>query len=152
MNTLSRTITARFFPNSDSYNAFRQHWSVLINSERRHELSAVHHLLYLAFSGKDWRKAFTLPTNQRKLENGAFVGWAMFRALQLMHNKFADSELIAPFDGFVTPQMLEELRNIFPLINPYGFKVEQFSTGTFPFEAYKDEMFSIIKTERKAHE
>jgi hypothetical protein len=152
MNTLSRTITSRFFPNSDSYNAFRQHWSALINSDHRHELSAVHHLLYLAFSGKDWRKAFTPPTNKRKLENGAFMGWTMFRALQLMHNKFVDAELIAPFDGFVNSQMLKELRNIFPVINPYGFEVEQFLIGIFPFEAYKDETFSIIKTERKAHE
>jgi hypothetical protein len=72
MNTLSRAITARFFPQPDSYNALRKKWSDLINSERRHELTSAHHLLYLALIGKDWRKAFTTISNQRKLDNGAF--------------------------------------------------------------------------------
>src|SRR5512138_2942362 len=36
MKTLSRAITARFFPNLDSYNALRRHWSGLINSEHKH--------------------------------------------------------------------------------------------------------------------
>jgi len=64
MNTLSWAITARFFPNPESYNALRKHWSDLINSERRYELTAAHYLLYISLMGKDWRKAFTpLPTS-----------------------------------------------------------------------------------------
>jgi len=90
MNTLSRAITARFFPNPDSYNALRKHWSSLINSERKHELTAAHHLLYIAMIGKDWRKAFTPPTNQRKLDNGAFLGWGMLRALATIQLKFKE--------------------------------------------------------------
>jgi hypothetical protein len=138
MNTLSRAITARFFPNSDSYNALRKRWSDLINSDRRHELTATHHLLYLALMGKDWRKAFMPPTNQRKLDNGAFLGWGMFRALQAIHLKFSEDELLAPFEGSVTPQMLAALRDLLPGGNPYPYRVEQFTNGAFPFSAYSE--------------
>src|ERR1051325_11141977 len=138
MNTLSRAITARFFPNSDSYNALRKCWSDLINSERRHELTAAHHLLYLALIGKDWRKAFTFPINQRKLENGAFYGWKMFHALETIHSKFKEQELIAAFDGLITSQMLGELRSLLPTVNPYSYKVSDFANGAFPFSAYAE--------------
>jgi hypothetical protein len=74
MNTLSRTITSRFFIDPQNCTALRQQWSALINSDRKHELTTAHHLLYLAACGKDWRKAFTLASNRRKLENGAYVG------------------------------------------------------------------------------
>ena len=139
MNTLSRAITARFFPNPDSYNALRKHWSSLINSERKHELTAAHHLLYLALTGKDWRKAFTPPTNQCKLDNGAFWGWGMFCALQTIHLKFKEQELLAPFDGLIASQMLTELRNLLPIENPYSHKPDEFSNGVFPFDAYFEE-------------
>lgn len=139
MNTLSRAITARFFPNLDSYNALRKHWSDLINSERRHELTAAHHLLYLALIGKDWRKAFTPPTNQRKLDNGAFWGWRMFCALQTIHLKFREEALLAPFEGLITPQMLSKLRILLAATaNPYSYEPSDFVNGTFPFDAYSE--------------
>lgn len=136
MNTLPRAITARFFPNPDSYNALRKHWSCLINSEQKHKLTAVHHLLYLVLLGKDWRKAFTCPTNKRKLENGAFLGWRMFHALQTIQNKFTEQELLEPFDGLVTSQMLADLRKLLPVANPYLYQVEKFADRNFPFDAY----------------
>lgn len=139
MNILSRAITARFFPKPDSYNAFRKHWSAFINSERKHELSAAHHLLYLALIGKDWRKAFTPPTNPRKLDNGAFQGWEMFRALQTIQFKFREEELIAPFGGSITSEMLDELRDLLSNANPYSYKQPSFADGSFPFEAYSVE-------------
>jgi len=138
MNTLSRAITARFFPNSDSYNALRKHWSDLINSERKHELAAAHHLLYLALTGKDWRKAFTPLTNQHKLDNGAFWGWRMFLALFKLHSKFSEDELLAPFGGHITPQILEDLRGLLPTVYPSSFRPDEFTRTSFPFEAYKD--------------
>ena len=53
-----------------------------MNSDRKRDLAAEHHLLYLALLGKDWRAGFTPITNQRKLDNGAFHGWsAISRAL-----------------------------------------------------------------------
>ncbi len=63
MNTLSRAMTARFFPTVNDYDALRRHWSALVNSPRKHELKAEHHLLYLVLCGKDWRAAFTPITN-----------------------------------------------------------------------------------------
>jgi hypothetical protein len=139
MNTLSRAITARFFPNSDSYNALRKHWSSLINSGRKHELTAAHHLLYLALTGKDWRRAFTPLTNQRKLANGAFWGWAMFPALLKLHSKFSEDELLVPFDNLITSQMLDELRSFLPLVYPSSFRPDQFTRTSVPFEAYKEQ-------------
>jgi hypothetical protein len=136
MNALSRAITAQFFHDSNSYNALRKHWSDLIHSQRRHELKAAHHLLYLALTGRDWRKGFTPPTNQRKLENGAFEGWIMFRALQAIHLKFKQDELLQPFDGLITPVMLGELRKYLPTANGYSFKSVDFTNAAFPFDAY----------------
>lgn len=151
MNTLPRAITARFFPNSDFYNALRKHWSVLINSERKHELSAAHHLLYLALIGKDWRKAFTIPTNQHKLDNGAFLGWRMFRALQAIQSKFKEEELLAPFDGLITPEMLQDLRSLLPDGNPYIYRAELFANRAFPFDAYKEQTItSATSSERSS--
>lgn len=138
MNTLSRAITAHFFPNSDSYNALRKHWSDLINSQRKHELTAAHHLLYLSVTGKDWRKAFTFLTNKRKLENGAFWGWKMFRALEIIQSKSKEQELLTPFDGLITPQMLLALRSPLPAGNPYTYKPADFAHGAFPFDAYSE--------------
>ena len=138
MNTLSRAITARFFPNPDSFNALRKRWSDLINSESRHELTAAHHLLYLALMGKDWRKAFTPPTNPRKLNNGAFLGWRMFCAFQIIQLKFKEEGLLAPFAGLITSQMLGELRSLLPTGNPYTYKPADFAHGAFPFNAYSE--------------
>lgn len=150
MNTLSRAITARFFPNSNSYNALRNKWSDLINSERKHELSAAHHVLYLALIGKDWRKAFTPLTNQRKLDNGAFWDWGMFRALQTLQLQFKEDELLTPFDGLITPQMLSELRDLLPSANAYTYKPSDFANRTFPFDAYseKNETNPVIQIKK----
>ena len=136
MNTLSRAITARIFPDTDSYNALRAHWSGLINSERKHELTAAHYLLYLALRGKDWRKAFTPITSRNKLENGGFEGWAMFSALGTLHWQTKEEDLLAPFDGLVTSQMLQVIRTLVPDRSAYKYKPEAFTPGNFPFEAY----------------
>jgi hypothetical protein len=140
MNTLPRAITARFFPNPHSYNALRKCWSDLINSERKHQLSAAHHLLYLALIGKDWRRAFTPPTNQRKLDHGAFFGWGMFRALETIQLRYREEELLLPFDGVVTPEMLNELRWLLPKLNAYTYKPSDFAHGSFPVHAYAEKM------------
>lgn len=139
MNTLSRAATAQFFPSPNSYNALRKHWSSLIHSERKHTLSAAHHLLYMALLGKDWRKGFTCASNPRKLANGAFVGWRLFWALNTLQSKYSEADLLAPFDGLVTPEMLRALRAFLPRsIWGYGLRPEQFADGVFPFDAYID--------------
>jgi hypothetical protein len=135
MNTLSRAITAQIL-DADSYRALQKHWSALMNSDRKYELSAAHHILYLALMGKDWRRGFTPPTNRRKLENGAFHGWVLFRALERLHIKAYEQELLELFDGLVTPQMLQLIRSLLPKPNPYTYRPEQFAARAFPFDAY----------------
>jgi len=136
MNTLSRTITSRFFIDSQNYGALRQQWSALINSDCRRELTAAHHLLYLAACGKDWRKAFTLARNQRKLDNGAYIGWAMWRTLSTIHWSRDATELLAPFAGTITPEVLEQISMLLPQLNAYAYQPEQFADRQWPFDAY----------------
>ena len=137
MNTLPRAITAHVLTDPDLYYAIRQQWSELMRSTRRRELIAAHHILYLALIGKDWRKGFTCATNQRKLDNGAFYGWVLFRAVESLHLPSCEAELLAPFGGVVTPLMLEHIRNLIPDQSPSSYRPEQFTPANFPFEAYR---------------
>jgi hypothetical protein len=88
--------------------------------------------------GKDWRRGFTPPTNRQKLENGAFAGWALFRALHMLRNRGREAEqaLLAPFDGLITPTMLEHIRMLLPSLNSYAYQPKDFSGHMFPFDAY----------------
>ncbi len=130
-------MTAQILIDVETYHKLRQHWSALMRSPRKHELTAAHHLLYLALLVKDWRKGFTCVTNQRKLANGAFYAWGLFRALSVLHLSSSEAALLAPFDGLVTPAMLEQIRRLIPFQNKYNYRPEQFSTASFPFEAYR---------------
>ena len=137
MKTLSRAITAQIFADTETYNALRQQWRTLLDSNRRHELSAAHHLLYLTLLGKDWRKGFTPLTNQRKLDNGAFYQWGLFRAMALFHSEQHEAWLLAPFDGLVTPEMLRAIRKLVPKVSPYTYPLTEFVSGRLLFEAYE---------------
>lgn len=136
MNTLNRAHTALVFPQPDSYQQLRQHWSQLVNSEEKHELAAAHHLLYLVLLGKDWRKGFTPPTNARQLANGAFYNWAMFKALALFHSSHHQTWLLEPFAGLITPDMLAYIRTRVPKVTTYTYGCDQYQSGNFPFTAY----------------
>jgi hypothetical protein len=136
MDTLPKAITAQWFPTPTAYHSFRAHWRALMNSDRKHELVAEHHLLYLALTGKDWRKGFTPITNERKLANGAFYGWSLFRAVAAIHSTHAEAALLAPFDGLVMPEMLQRIRPLIPIVPPYRLRPDDFTAGNFPFEAY----------------
>jgi hypothetical protein len=136
MNTLPRAVTAQVLTDSTLHYRLRQHWRTLMASSRKHQLTAMHHLLYLTLSGKDWRKSFTCISNQRKLDNGAFAGWMMFRAIAAMHIPSREPELLAPFDGLVTPAILEHIRQVVPVRHAYQYRPDQFTATSFPFEAY----------------
>ncbi len=136
MNTLPRALTAQVLTDLNTYHSLRQQWSTLMRSSRKHELTAAHHLLYLALLGKDWRKGFTCISNQRKLDNGAFYGWGLFLALAVLHMPSSEAQLLAPFEGLVTPAMLEQIRRLIPFQNKYSYRPEQFTGTSFPFEAY----------------
>lgn len=135
MNTLPRALTALVIFDSEHYEKLRLHWSGLMRSSRKHELTAAHHLLYLALLGKDWRQAFTPITNRRKLDNGAFYGWAMFKAIEMLHSPSREVDLFAPFDGLVTHAMLQQIRQLVAFQQKYLYRSEHFEDG-FPFEAY----------------
>lgn len=135
MNTLPKNITAQIFGDSSSYEVLRVHWSQLMNSDRRHELSAVHHLLYSTLLGKDWRKGFSPMTNPRKLANGAFYSWKLFRALWQIQSEWQADWLLAPFDGLVNVNMLRKLRQLMPT-GLHKYSHDDFASGSFPFEAY----------------
>jgi hypothetical protein len=136
MNTLPRAITAQIFTSTESYAALRRHWSALMRSDLRRELSAAHHLVYLALLGKDWRRSFTPVANRRKLDNGAFHGWSLFRALWSLHSQADEPWLLAPFEGLVTPAMLQVVRGLVAPRNPYAYRPEGFVAGSFLFDAY----------------
>jgi hypothetical protein len=136
MNALPRAITARFFARPDDYALLQRHWSALMNSARKHELAAAHHILYLALLGKDWRKGFAPITNRRKLDNGAFWGWTLFRALRSLQREADEEWLLAPFAGLVTAPMLQRVRSVLPAPSPYSSRPEEYGYRTFPFDAY----------------
>lgn len=151
MNTLPRVVIAQILNNPQTYPTLRQHWRSLMNSEQRYELKAEHHLLYLALCGKDWRKGFTPVSNRRKLENGAFYGWEMFRALARIHAPAYEARLLAPFAGVITPNMLRTLRPLLPKESAHHFKPADFAAGSYPFTAYLLADLPTAVTSEKAH-
>jgi hypothetical protein len=136
MNTLSKSITTKVLNDPEAYSALRKRWSEIVNSDRRCEISAAHHLLYLALCGKDWRKAFAPVTNNRKLENGAYWNWGLFHAMRFFHSKLHEGWLLEPFDGIVTIEILDQIREIVPNVQPHKYHQDYFRSGTFPFDAY----------------
>lgn len=136
MNTLPLAVTAQILNDPGHYYSLRQHWSALIRSPRKHELRAPHHLAYLALIGKDWRRGFKPVTSRRKLENGAFAGWQMFKALAALHMVGFEDFLLAPFDGLVTASMLQQLRQMIPYRSAHEYQPDQFASE-FPFDAYQ---------------
>ena len=136
MNTLPRAVTAQVLGDPITYHNLRRHWSDLMHSPRKHELTGAHHLLYLTLLGKDWRKGFTCMTNRRKLDNGGFYAWGLFRAMATLHMPSREVELLAPFDGLVSSAMLQHIRQLVPIQTAYSYRPDQFTVTSFPFEAY----------------
>jgi hypothetical protein len=132
MNTLSKQMTCSFFASETGYTDLRRHWSLLVRSERRHELAAVHYLFYQVLRGKDWRKSFTFPSNSNKLNNGYQP--VLYRALEQLHSTVDEEWVLAPFKDLILPEQLPAVRCLLrhvlvarPLIN---------DDGTYCFDAY----------------
>ncbi len=147
MNTLNHEQTARILGNPQIYSALRKQWSAVVNSEQKHELTAAHHLIYLALLGKDWRKAFTPITNRRKLQNGAYYNWELHNALHAL--KFAPPEsLLAPFGNLVSPSILPILRQLLPTFNyTIDLGPGDFAGSIWPFDAYSAPVTTTTLTE-----
>src|SRR5579859_5714188 len=136
MNTLPRSVTAHFFPDINSYNTLRAHWSMLLHSACKHDLAAEHHLLYCILLGKDWRRGFQVLSNQRKLANGAFYGWRLLRAIWALNHPSQEQRLLAPFEGIVSSTMLAQARKLIPTQTINRCVPADFVNGAFPFDAY----------------
>ncbi len=136
MNTLSRAFTARLFPSQTEYDALRRHWRELVNSDRRYRLKAVHHLLYSALMGHDWRRGFTPPTNLKKLANNGFSSWRLFDAIHALHSEYYEGNLYMPFGGLLQPPMVHTLRRLIPY-SLTRYPESAFAWGRFPFEAFQ---------------
>jgi hypothetical protein len=139
MNTLSKTITGRWFVSPDAYQQLGAQWRTLVNSLRKHELRAEHHLLYATLRGKDWRKGFGRITNPRKLGNGSFYGWQLLYARSriraaAMNDQWA-KPLLDPFDNVVSLDMVKAIDALLPPCYPLTEK--DFESG-YPFDAYCD--------------
>lgn len=144
VNTLNNTQTTQLLGDPNAHHALRHQWSALLNSERKHTLTSTHHLIYLALTGKDWRKAFTPVTNTRKLLNGGYNNWGLHDALHAL--KFAPpSDLIAPFDGLLTYEVLPPLRALLPTFNhTIDLTADRFRDNNWPFDAYNATAISGI--------
>lgn len=137
MNTLSKNITSEFFSSAEDFYKLQKHWGNLVNSERKNELKAAHYLLYAVLRGKDWRKAFTPLSNQRKLANGAFYNWGLLRALYQLHHEPA-AILLEPLAEVVTPAMLDSVRQKVPFARTlFKYEPTDYKPGDFPLEAYQ---------------
>lgn len=136
MNTLNRAQTRALASVGDP-NQIRAHWRALLQTPRKQTLTAVHHLIYTALLGRDWRAGFTPPTNARKLANGGFYAWGLFSALQALHDTRREATVLEPFDGLITRDTLVTLRQLIPLRQPWTLRPEHFAPGRFPFEAYE---------------
>jgi hypothetical protein len=137
MNTLSRHYTSQFFTTQEHRLAFRRQWSQIVNSERRQHLKAVHHLTYLVLCGKDWRKAFTFPTNPNKLNNGYQP--EIYRVLRQFNSAFSEKAILEVFEGKVSHDTLVEARKLIAFPQPASD-----NSGAYLTEAY------CINSETKA--
>lgn len=110
MNKLSKSITCKFFSDSASYEALCNRWAEVFNSDEKHQLRASHFLLYAVLRGKDWRKAFSTPSNPNKLNN--LNDFALGQALYEVSSTYYEPSLLAPFGGLVTKEMMAEVRKL----------------------------------------
>jgi hypothetical protein len=149
VNTLNREQTAHLLGNPTIYGALRRHWSALVTSDRKHSLTAAHHLIYLALIGKDWRKSFTPVVNARKLLNGGHYNWGLFDAVHAL--QFAPAnDLLAPFDGLLTIAHLFALRTFIPTFtNLYSYEPSSFANSAWPFDAYPAVLQLPAKTQQE---
>jgi hypothetical protein len=126
MNTLSKQYTSKFFASQEDYDAFRARWGKLVNSDKKNSLTATHHLIYLVLCGKNWQKAFSLPTNKNKLENGYTP--EIRKAMGQFRSTYLENWVLAPFydaetDSAVSHEAMVEARKLVidPLIIDYKF-------------------------------
>jgi hypothetical protein len=126
VNTLNKTITARFYRDADGYNALTHEWARLVNNPEQ-VLSAQDHLLYAILRGRDWRKGFVLVTSPTKVAGGATSGSgpAHVRAIRSLLRGYH-----GPLKPFLSPGAPALLARLLPV---YGYGI-----NPLPEEAYEE--------------
>ena len=103
--------SSKYFTSKEDYLAFRQQWKDALKAGAHPE--ACHFLVYAIITGRDWRKAFPLPTNSNKLNNGYTprVCVAARRiALAVRRGDEASQAIFCLINGdTVTPEMLQKV-------------------------------------------
>lgn len=149
MITLSKELTSVFFNTPADYAAlkvaYREYAKVRraekaldrkaeYHNDRLDRISAAQNLVYLVLMGKDWRRAYRVPTNANKVANNAAVYWGLHKANGAIytHNKAA---IMAPFKEFVTPGAFEAVDYVLN-VKPGSFNPD----GTYAegYEPYRD--------------
>lgn len=129
-NKLNSKITRAMYGSQTSYSAIQMAWSSYVQPTRDPEtgitkqphIDPEHIIIYMAAIGRDWRKAFTPPTNTLALENGAFCNWRLWWALYAIHasstdKNIPDNHLLEPFNGTISVDLLNKIRSIIPQYN-----------------------------------
>lgn len=113
MNKLPKEIWWSFFQDKDHYMRLRKAWA-----GQQHGLcqDPRWQLLYQILRGKDWRRAFTAPTNPGKIQNWSHAG-GLPRAIEGLRTRMKfDKEDTTWFDGTVTKPMLERALALLPKV------------------------------------
>lgn len=114
---LPRKLRMALFQGKEHYEQFRQRWRWLTNSHDAPKLGPEHYLIAAAFRGRDWREGFTPMTNKVKVGNGQWGAWGARRALGVLAapaTRASKQNLLASFDGLLTPEMLDQLMKLLP--------------------------------------
>lgn len=127
MNTLSKEFTLGTFFGEDpeNYVKLRKQWSKMMNSPVKNTLTMAHHILYLILIGKNWRKAVTLPTNKKKLEN--HYKPHIYKIIERWGGRFTKQQIVSTFEGTVTEEMYDKAE-----------KIADFSMGEDAYKSFED--------------
>ena len=74
---------------------------------------------------------------------GAYAGWIVWRAFDQLHWSRAAAELLALFEGTITPEMLQQIKAWLPGPNADAYRPEQFVNRQYPFDAYTVQVESL---------
>lgn len=146
MKTLGKSITRHFFVNPETgWDDLKARWKEMQTffadpmveanaSEEAPPNRAALNLIYMAVRGRDYRKAFTPITNEKKLANGAAADWGYRKAYACMCNP----NLWKFFDGILTDTAMDAIRGVIPKPaapwSPNPFALPEYDPRPFEIE------------------
>jgi hypothetical protein len=160
MNTLPKAVTTLFFNTSEDYQNVRAAYRAHTAKRRaqktldRHEeyyndfndkVAAGQNLLYLILMGKDWRKAYTAPTNANKVANHAKSNWGFHQAYRALTNSHYQAAILEPFKDFVKPGTIGIVEKIIGCQMKW-YDLPAITDLASQYEAYNDEPVALLKS------